>query len=102
MSNKAHLRPHQRKRQASRTTGLLLVILLIALIALATAMVASGHAMPAGRIIPLRRVARLGHTYHMPRCRYCPASRLIVCEVEGTVLHLETHVSFARAVDRGG
>ena len=54
MSNKAHLRPHQKKRQASRTTGLLLVILLIALIALATAMVASGHAMPAGRIIPLR------------------------------------------------
>jgi hypothetical protein len=54
MSNKAHLRPHRKKRQASRTTGLLLVILFLALVALATAMVASGHAMPAGRIIPLR------------------------------------------------
>ena len=54
MSNKAHLRPHRKKRQASRATGLLLVILFIALVALATAMVASGHAMPAGRIIPLR------------------------------------------------
>jgi hypothetical protein len=54
MSNKAHLHPHRKKRQASRTTGLLLVIVFIALVALATAMVASGHAMPAGRIIPLR------------------------------------------------
>jgi hypothetical protein len=54
MSNKAHLRPHRNKRQASRTTGLLLVIAFIALVVLATAMVASGHAMPAGRIIPLR------------------------------------------------
>jgi hypothetical protein len=55
MSNKAHLRPHRKKRQASRTTGLLLVILFVALFALATAMAASGHAMPAGRIIPLSR-----------------------------------------------
>ena len=54
MSNKAHLRPHRKKRQASRTTGLLLVILFAALVALATAMAASGHALPAGRIIPLR------------------------------------------------
>ena len=54
MSNKAHLRPHRKKRQASRTTGLLLLILFAALVALATAMAASGHALPAGRIIPLR------------------------------------------------
>ena len=54
MSNKAHLHPHRKKRQASLTTGLLLVILFIALVVLATAMVASGHALPAGRIIPLR------------------------------------------------
>jgi hypothetical protein len=53
MSNKAHLRPHRKKRQASRTTGLLLVIVFVALVALATAMAASGHAMPAGRILPL-------------------------------------------------
>ena len=55
MGNKAHLRPHRKKRQASLTTGLLLVILFIALVALAVAMVASGHALPAGRIFPLRR-----------------------------------------------
>ena len=54
MSNKAHLHPHRKKRQASLTTGLLLVILFIALVVLATAMVASGHALPAGRIFPLR------------------------------------------------
>ena len=55
MGNKAHLRPHRKKRQASRTTGLLLVVLFIALVALATAVAASGHAiLPAGRIIPLR------------------------------------------------
>ncbi len=55
MGNKAHLRPHRKKRQASRTTGLLLLVLFIALVALATAVAASGHAiLPAGRIIPLR------------------------------------------------
>ena len=54
MSNKAHRRPHRKKRQARRTTGLLVVILLAAIVALVTAMAASGHAMPAGRIIPLR------------------------------------------------
>ena len=58
MSNKAHLRPHRKKRQASRTTGLLLLIFFAALVALATAMVASGHALPAGRIIPLRTRCR--------------------------------------------
>jgi hypothetical protein len=55
MGNKAHLRPHRKKRQASRTTGLLLLVLFIALVALATAVAASGHAiLPAGRIVPLR------------------------------------------------
>ena len=71
MSNKAHLRPHRKKRQASLATGLLLVIVFIALVALATAMVASGHAMPAGRIIPLRgsRGARPS------RCACCAPDR---------------------------
>jgi hypothetical protein len=55
VGNKAHLRPHRKKRQARRTTGLILVVLFIALVALATAVAASGHAiLPAGRIIPLR------------------------------------------------
>ena len=52
MSNKAHLRPHRKKRQASRTNALILLIFFAALVALATAMVASGHALPTGRIIP--------------------------------------------------
>jgi hypothetical protein len=60
VGNKAHLRPHRKKRQASLTTGLLLVIVFIALVALAVAMVASGHALPAGRIFPLRRAVVLG------------------------------------------
>ena len=63
MSNKAHLRPHRKKRQANRTTGLLLLILFAALVALATAMVASGHALPAGRIIPLREPVSGGCTF---------------------------------------
>jgi len=54
MGNKAHLRPHKKQRQASRTTGLILMVVFIALVALATAVAASGHAiLPAGRIIPL-------------------------------------------------
>jgi hypothetical protein len=56
MGNKAHLRPRRKKRQARWTTGLLLVVLFIALVGLAIAVAASGHAiLPAGRIIPLRR-----------------------------------------------
>ena len=35
MSNKAHLHPHRKKRQSSRTTALLLVIVFVALVALA-------------------------------------------------------------------
>jgi len=61
MGNKAHLRPHRKKRQARRTTGLLLLVLFIALVALATAVAASGHAiLPAGRIIPLRGAVVVG------------------------------------------
>jgi hypothetical protein len=44
MNNKAHLRPHRKKWQARRTTGLLVVILLAALVALATAMAAARSA----------------------------------------------------------
>jgi len=52
MSNKAHLHPHKQKRQTSWTIRLLMAILFLALIVLATAMVATGHALPAGRIFP--------------------------------------------------
>jgi hypothetical protein len=38
--------------QASRTTRLLVVLLFIVLFGLATAMAATGHALPAGRIFP--------------------------------------------------
>lgn len=76
MSNKAHLRPHRKKRQVRRTTGLLVVILLAALVALVTAMAASGHAMPPGRIIPLRGGRRtvggrlqFGLRFDTVRCR---------------------------------
>jgi cytochrome b561 len=43
MSNKPHHHPDERKRQASRTTRLLLAIVLIALFLLGLALSASGH-----------------------------------------------------------
>jgi hypothetical protein len=52
MSNKPHLRPHKVQRQASRTSALLVLFLFLAIFVLAIAMVATGHAMPAGRIFP--------------------------------------------------
>ena len=55
MSNKAHLRPHRKKRQVRRTTGLLVVILLAALVALVTAMAASGHAHAPSEDHPVTR-----------------------------------------------
>jgi hypothetical protein len=51
MSNKAHLRPHQRQQQqGSRNVviGLLVALLFLALIFLAVAMVSSGHGVPPG------------------------------------------------------
>jgi len=43
MSNKAHLRPHKKQRQASRTTRVLVVILFVMLFVLSIALAASGH-----------------------------------------------------------
>ena len=43
MSNKAHLRPHQKKRRASRTTGLLFLFVIVAIFALSIALAATGH-----------------------------------------------------------
>jgi hypothetical protein len=53
MSNKPHLRPHQKKRQASRITGLLVVILIVAIFALGIALEATGHVVFRGRLILL-------------------------------------------------
>src|ERR1700761_406334 len=86
MSNKAHLRPHRKKRQASPATGLLLVILLIALVVLATAMVATGHAMPTGRIIPLRG----GRSQPLPPLEYAHRlQRHPLRRLARSVVHLE-------------
>jgi hypothetical protein len=52
MSNKPHLRPHQKRRQASRITRLLVAMFFITLFALATALAASGRVLPHGRFIP--------------------------------------------------
>jgi len=54
MSNKPHLRPHKKQRQASRTTRVLVLLLFIAIFVLAIALAATGRGVPAGRIIPLR------------------------------------------------
>jgi hypothetical protein len=53
MSNKPHLRPHQKKRQASQITRLLVVILIVAIIALGIALEATGRVVFRGRLILL-------------------------------------------------
>ena len=49
MSNKAHLRPHQKRRQASRITRLLVVILILAIFVLSIALATSGRGAPVAR-----------------------------------------------------
>ena len=55
MSNKPHLRPHKKRRQASRNVRLLVAILFLAIFALAVALAVSGRYVPAGRLPLLRR-----------------------------------------------
>ena len=52
MSNKAHLRPHKKQRQTRRTTTLVVVLLFALVFVLEIAMAATGHSLPAGRILP--------------------------------------------------
>ena len=54
MSNKPHLHPHQKKRQASLTTRLLMAIFILAIFALVIALEATGHVVFRGRLILLR------------------------------------------------
>jgi hypothetical protein len=54
MSNKPHLRPHPKKRHASRVTRLLVAILVLAVLALAIALEMTGHVVFRGRLILLR------------------------------------------------
>jgi hypothetical protein len=49
MSNKPHLRPHQEDRHASQITRLLMVILVLAILALAITLEATGHIEFRGR-----------------------------------------------------
>jgi hypothetical protein len=51
MSNKPHLRPHQKKRQASPATRLLVAILILAACALAIALEVSGRVLLTGRLV---------------------------------------------------
>jgi hypothetical protein len=55
MSNKPHLHPHQKKRQASQTTRLLVAILIVAAFALVIALEATGRVEFRGRLIPVMR-----------------------------------------------
>jgi hypothetical protein len=52
MSNKPHLRPHQ-KKQARRITRLLVWILIVAIFALVIALEATGHIIFRGRLNPV-------------------------------------------------
>ena len=58
MSNKAHLRPHQKKRQASLTTRILVVILFLAVFAFSVALAATGR----GAVLTHLRLLRRGRT----------------------------------------
>jgi Na+/proline symporter len=49
MSNKPHHRPHQSQRRASRTTRLLVVILIVAAFAFILALELTGHIIITGR-----------------------------------------------------
>lgn len=68
MSNKAHLRPHPKKRHASWIARLLVVILFIAIFALSIALAASGRGallvnlrlLSRGRVEPALRSAGAG------------------------------------------
>jgi hypothetical protein len=57
MSNKAHLHPHQEKRQASRITRLFVTILILAILTLAIALELTGHIVFRGRLVLLRGAA---------------------------------------------
>jgi len=57
MSNKPHLRPHQKKRQAGMMTRLLVAIFIVAIFALLIALEATGHIEFRGRLVRLSRVA---------------------------------------------
>ena len=61
MSNKPHLRPHQKERQASKTARLLVAILIVAFFALAIALEMTGRIEFRGR---LTCAARDGHRDH--------------------------------------
>ena len=54
MSNKPHLRPHQKMQQASLTTRLLVAILILGILALAIALEVTGRVEFRGRLILLR------------------------------------------------
>ena len=56
MSNKPHRRPHQKKRQVSQITRLLVAILIITIFALAIALEATGRVVFRGRLILLSGV----------------------------------------------
>jgi hypothetical protein len=52
MSNKPHLRPHQKKRRPAGTTRLLVAMLFLVIFVLAVALAISGRYVPTGRFLP--------------------------------------------------
>jgi hypothetical protein len=70
MSNKPHLRPHQKKRQASWIIRLLMAVLIVAIFALAIALEATGHIVFRGRLILLREQIPIGIIEDYPKVHY--------------------------------
>jgi hypothetical protein len=85
MSNKPHLRPHEKERRARQVTRLLVAILILAFFALAVALEMTGHFVFRGRLILgcwLRRAdarpiaARDRHRHQGVNSLQCPSETI--------------------------
>jgi hypothetical protein len=86
MSNKPHLRPHQKKRHANRMTRLLVGILIVAVFVLVIALELTGHIVFRGRLAMPDDEADLS------------AGRLLV---RGAAHHLDTEAERAAVIGAG-
>jgi hypothetical protein len=77
MSNKPHLRPHQKKRQANQITTLVVAILILAIFALGIALELTGHVVFRGRLMLTERLAASPHARDQaaPSCPICAAGK---------------------------
>ncbi len=77
MSNKPHLRPHQKKQQANQITRLVVAILILAIFALGIALELTGRVVFRGRLMLTERLAASPHARDQaaPSCPICAAGK---------------------------